>query len=891
MGEVYLAEDTNLKRQVAIKVLPQKFALDKERLARLEREARLLASLNHPNIATIHGLERSERQQFLVMELVEGDTLAERIRKGPLPVDETLEVCRQIAEGLESAHEKGIIHRDLKPSNVKVTPERMVKILDFGLAKAFLGEAADSGLSKSPAITEEMTGRGVILGTAAYMSPEQAKGKAVDKRADIWAFGCILFECLTGKRVFRGDTISETLASILKDEPQWKDLPITTLLKITELIKRCLVKDPRNRLHDIADARIALAEIQREPETAIISTDRMKAPALRFSWVWLLASLIVGAAVTAIVFFGLLPSRTQDIGDYQKQSHFTFELDEEEQIAVDMDQLLFDISANGETIAWIGPPEPERKIFYRSLDSLEIKAVSGTEGAENLYIKLTFDGSEVSFVRDGVLWRRTLEGGVSQKIFDGGAEGSIWSWDWGKDGSFVIGPAYSGLIRLSRPGAAPETLTTLNAEVNEVVHQFPLILPNKKAALFSVGAGYMYNTHIETLNFESPEAIRRPLLENAYFVNYVPTGYLLFGREGTIYVAPFDLKNLRLTGPEVPVLSNIQSDHWGMADQFAVSQNGTLVYIPEQGLMDYQLAWIDLQGGLELLPFPSQPYGSLRISPLADQVSVCSRKLGQRGRNLYILDLRRNIAKELVTAGTDDYNGSWGSDGSRLIVNSNQDGPIAPFLIDFADTTVEKKLMTSEYDCHVTSWSRDGKQLIYTERLPYGKMRIGSISLGDPENKIALLTSGDANEKSGILSPDGLWMAYISYQQEQPEVYIRNMDGSIKEKVSSDGGEEPAWSLDGKKLFYMNKEGTKLLSVEVKRGEELDLGKETVVIEKPVGFDFYKIGWQFGRPSYDVHPDGQKFLFIVKKKSEQKMKVGVILNFFEELKRKVPIGK
>ncbi len=875
-----------------VNTLPQPFALDKERLARFEREARLLASLNHPNIATVHGLEKSDGQLFLVMELVEGETLRERISKGPLPVEESLEICRQIAEGLESAHEKGIIHRDLKPENIKITPEGKIKILDFGLAKAFLQEPEAIDLSKSPTLTDRMTQPGVILGTAVYMSPEQAKGKEVDKKTDIWAFGCILFECLTGKKAFEGETASETIASILKDEPDLHDLPPSTPIKILELMSRCIVKEPRDRLHDIADGRIIVAEAQREPEAAIITPGIHKAPTLHFSWFWLLFGIIAGTIFMAILFFGLLPNHTQQTEEYQKQSHFTFELDEGEQISVEMDQLVFDISSNGETIAWIGPPKPNRKIFYRSLNSLEVNAVPGTEGVYPVYIALSPDGSEVSFARDGVLWTMPRKGGVPQQLFDGGAGVSIWSWNMGEEGSFVVGPAYSGLLLISKPGADPEILTTLIAKAHEVVHQYPLILPNKKGVLFSVGVGHFHNTHIETLIFDSSGTRRQHLLSDVYSAEYVPTGHLLFGREGTIYAVPFDLETLTLTGPEVSVLSDVQCDTWGMVNQFAISQNGTLVYIPEQGLIDNQLAWIDTQGHLELLPFPSLPYSSPKISPLGDQVAVESRKLGDRGRNVSLLDLRRNIVKELVRDGRLNSSSEWSSDGSQLVINSSRDGAIAPYLLDVTGSFNEKKLITSTYDCHVTSWSKDGQQLIYTERLPYGKMRIGSISIGDSEKRVTLLTTEDVSEKSGFLSPDGLWVAYVSYQEDQPEVYIRNMDGSIREKVSSAGGEEPAWSPDGNELFYMNKDGTALLSVDVKTGLGLELGREKVVFEEPAGFEFLKHEYvTIGRASYDVHPDGQRFLFIVKKKRERKMKVGVILNWFEELKGKVPTEK
>jgi len=448
MGEVYLAEDTNLKRQVAIKVLPLQFALDKDWLARFEREARLLAALNHPNIATIHGLEKSDGQQFLVMELVEGDTLAERIKKGPLPVDEALELCRQIAEGLESAHEKGIIHRDLKPANVKVTPEGKVKILDFGLAKAFLNQLGESDLSKSPAITDEMTRPGVILGTAAYMSPEQAKGKSLDKRTDIWAFGCILYECLTGKRAFKGETISEILASILKDEPDWNVLPDTTPMKVQELVNRCLVKDPRNRRHDIAEARIDIQDIVTGSPAEIAPAARPE-PRWRYLF-WATLGLVL------ILFCVMLwsPWRTSKSPE-QLLSRFTINLPPNETLGYEVGSSVV-LSPDGTHLIYVSQKEDTTQLYLRPIHDFEAKPITDTEGAKGPFFSP--DGKWVAFYADGKLKKVSLLGGTPQIICD--AKSGLGG-TWSEDDTIYFGDWYkASLMRVSAAGGTAERLTT-----------------------------------------------------------------------------------------------------------------------------------------------------------------------------------------------------------------------------------------------------------------------------------------------------------------------------------------------------------------------------------------------------------------------------------------------
>jgi len=423
MGVVYRAEDTNLNRQVAIKVLPDIFSGDPERLARFEREAKLLASLNHPNIATIYGLEQADGKRFLAMELVEGETLAQRIAKGPLPVDEALDVCRQIAEGLDAAHEKGVIHRDLKPANVKITPEGKVKVLDFGLAKAFQGEIAAADASHSPTLTDQMTRPGVILGTAAYMSPEQAKGKTVDKRTDIWAFGCVLYECLTGKRAFEGETVTETLASILKGEPDWNLIPAILPVTVRRMLSRCLQKDPRKRLGAISDARLEIEDALAAPMTVDGNAGLLAPPAVNWGLgklIWLAMAMV---ALTASLFLGKFlgaPNNTQSM-----VRRFSISIPPQ-QALVDTGGVPVQITADGSAIIYTGRGPKGSQLYFRRLDQLEGKPIPGTENAVGP--KISPSGEWIAFAAPDT--KTATHRNIMKVALNGGAPVFLCSTSW-----------------------------------------------------------------------------------------------------------------------------------------------------------------------------------------------------------------------------------------------------------------------------------------------------------------------------------------------------------------------------------------------------------------------------------------------------------------------------
>ena len=890
MGEVYRAHDKTLGRHVAIKVLPEAFTKDLERLARFEREARLLASLNHPHVAGIFGLEASEGRRFLVLELAEGETLKNKLDRGTQPIDEALETCRQVAEGLEAAHEKGIIHRDLKPGNIMIAPEGNVKILDFGLAKAFVWEKTAIDIASSPTITAEMTKPGVLLGTAAYMSPEQARSRAIDKKTDIWAFGCLLYECLTGKRAFQGETVSDTLAQVLKGEPEWAALPPGVPLIIKSLLQRCLQKDPRNRLHDIADARLEIMDALSQP-----MGPEAVAPAKPLYLRWAIAASIAAIILAAAV--GILIVRKTKVPPASPVVRTIIELPPGTQLTARGEwefgipvrtEIAF--APDGKSLVFSASPDGtgEKAVLYRRpLDSAESIPISGTEGGSSPFFSA--DGKWLGFWAQEKLFKIASSGGIPVELF------YFWNWPpfgvcWSPEGKIITTRERGvGLSEFSQDGR-PRELTKPDPE-KEYSHRLPFVLPGGKALfLTTMPFAWGISASVEVLELETGK--RRTLIEDGADARYVPTGHIVFVRRGTLMAAPFDLGSLKLTGPPVPVVENLLQainagdllDNSG-SGQYCFSDSGSLLYA-HGGIFpdpENQLFWVDRRGKDEpVAGFGKRPAWMPRISP--DGKKIAYQTYG-KARDIWVYDISRGTSTKVTSEGQTLFV-CWTPDGKHLAFSWSKAGPLGIWWKPPDARAEATPLAKSEFNLFPGSWTRDGKFLSVAESNP--KTRWNILIVNVEEQKLQPFVATDAMEQWPEFSPDGRWLAYSSDRTGRFEVYVRSFPGGDKEFViSNNGGVAPLWSPDGRELFYRGLEWEKLIKVDITTQPEFSIGSPHVLFEHAGGG---------GNPirGYDITPDGQKFLFVVypgSKPVEVVTKLILVQNWFEELRRLSPPGK
>jgi len=875
MGEVYRAEDTNLSREVAIKVLPEQFTKDPQRLARFEREAKLLASLNHPNIAAIHSFEHSDDIHFLVLELVPGETLQERVAKGPLPVEEALEVCRQIAEGVEAAHEKGVIHRDLKPANVKVTPEGKVKILDFGLAKAFEEETPAADISQSPTLTEEMTRAGVILGTAAYMSPEQAKGKEVDRRADIFAFGAVLYELLTGKRAFGGETITETLASILKSEPDWEQLPGDTPWNIRTLLRRCLHKETNRRFQHVGDVRIEIEEALTEPVT--VSPIGITGAAKPSRWRPLtIVSLVILAAVTTTVAIWILVMRSPQVLAPGPVTHFVVTPPATAPIGGGTLPDLA-ISPDGRRIVYIADGEAGQLLYVRRMDEVTVLPIPGTEGARNPLFSP--DGDSVAFYSRGRLMRVSLGGGTVVKlcdvpIFNGGHWGSVDTIVFAGD----LGSG-RGLYRVPANGGQPESLALPDPDKGEDAYVWPWILPGGNEVLFTVllegGSFQLAVVSIQTNK-------QKILLEGVRAPRYAPTGHLLYETgTRTLMAVPFDLATLEVSGDPIPILQEIRPY------DYSFSADGTLIYVPggARAVVGTPVL-VDRDGGnvepivkdlLEMPRFPS-------LSPDGGRLVLTTGPDGDG--DLWVYDLSGRPPYRLTTEGHNTH-AVWTPDGKRVAFASSADiyteRPWSLFWIPADGSTLHAEPLLPPSPnfpgSFPGSWSPDGRELVFVDDNANEIIVLPIEGEGSPNAEAQYRISDNVSTRVARLSPNGKLVAYVSSVTGRQEIWVLPYSGTgAPIRISPNGGLEPIWSPDSRELFYL--QGNKMMTVKIGADSEFRFERPEVLFEGNYYHDY--------NPSYDVGPDG-RFLMIQRGDQEPgQAQIHVVLNWFEELKRLVP---
>jgi serine/threonine-protein kinase len=850
MGQVYRARDTKLGREVALKLLPEFLARDEEKLARLEREAHLLASLNHPNIATLFGLEESDGLRFLIMELVPGETLAERLARGRLGLEEALSIMRQIGEALESAHDKAIIHRDLKPANVKVTSDGRVKLLDFGLAKAIAEERSPADLSHSPTLTREGTEHGVILGTASYMSPEQARGQALDRKTDIWSFGCVLYEVLTGRKAFPGETVSDIIASVLARDPDWDALPERTPLKIRDLLRRCLRKEPHRRLHDIADARIEIEDSLAEPATGpVVARTRWALP--------LVGAALAAAFVAGIVAWSLLRPIPLVV------SRFDLNLPPEEALT-HLDDPVVAWSPDGTRLVYAGGSP--RKLYVRPIDRTEATAIQGTEGAIAAF--LSPDGQWAGFYGEGKLQKVNLGAGLPITLCDI-PRGEEMGASWG-DNDTILFASSAGLFLVSASGGTPSTVSTPDPRQGEISHRWPEFLPGAEAALFTVWSGSPETSRIAVLRLDTGE--RRVLIEGASFARFSPTGHLVYARGGQLISAPFDARTLEVIGPSVPLSLPVTTHAAHGTAHFAVSRGGSIVLVPPVPPPERTLIWVDRNGWTRPLTESRRAYVDPRLSPDGKRLAVTVR-VGTA--YLWIYDLERDSFTRLSTGPEEDA-ANWTPDGERVSFRSRGKGPYVAWRA--ADGSGEAEKLTSGAATALRhSWSPDGKWLAFDDRHPESGQDIWLLPLeGERRARVFLQTRAD--ERAGDFSLDGRWLVYISNESGRFEVYVRPFPGpGGKWQISTDGGSDPRWARNGREIFY--RAGDRMMAVEVDTERSLRLSKPKMLFEGR--------NWSGG---YDVTADGQRFLMIRSEEEPAPTRIHVVLDWAEELKAKAPSG-
>jgi serine/threonine-protein kinase len=863
MGEVYRAHDSRLNRDVAIKTLPAGFASDSNRMARFQREAQALAALSHPNIASIYGLEESSGGRSLVMELVEGPTLAERIGAGPIPLEEALAIARQIGEALEAAHEKGIIHRDLKPANIKLTTDGKVKVLDFGLAKAFDSNAAsgDPDLTSSPTLTLDSTRAGVILGTAGYMSPEQARGKPVDKRADIWAFGVVLFEMLTGKTTFEGETVSDTLAAVLRADIDWRQLPAGTPPKVRRLLQRCLERDSKKRLRDIGDAWM---EIDAPDEAAAPASAPAPAPGTRAWWLpWAAAALLGGGGIG----WGLLhraPVQPRPVTRWMYTQKEFFGVPA--------------LSRDGTRLAVTELDGGTPRLALRMLDQLQGKGIPGSDGM--YFPEFSPDGQWIAAflgLRDSKLKKIPVTGGTAITLAEGlsAAQGATW----GDDDSIVFSGG-KGLMRVSGSGGAAQALTTPDAKKGEVGHRTPHFLPGSRAVLFTIAGGNA--TQIAVLDLK--KGAYRVLVANGQDGRYVPTGHLAYIRGGTLFAAPFDLDRLTLTGPEAPVIEAVSTNGASSATgEYAFSATGLLVYMEGSGQGSGTImGWVDRQGQEQSLS-DTQMWGTGRLSP--DGQRIANEILGsdQNSGDLWVFEVERRTKTRLTFGG---LNGdpAWTPDGRRIGFGATVGGKSGLYTVPADGSAKPELLLATAAFPSPTSWSPDGKWLLYSEA-PAGKpTRIFVLPVsGRVAGKPVPLHDTDAFEGDAQISPDGEWVAYVSAESGQREVYVHPFPGpGGKERVSTAGGNAVRWARSGRELFYMIRTGGDpgIFSVDFQTTPSLHVGLPTPLVKA-----FFGTTW-------DPAPDGKRFLIEQIPGAEASgRRMDGVNDWFEELGKRVPVKR
>jgi len=870
MGEVWRARDTRLNRDVAIKVLPAAFAQDKERVARFRREAQVVASLNHAHIATIHGLEEDDGTLALVLEFVDGEDLAQHLTRGALPVDEAIALAGQIAEGLEAAHDKGVVHRDLKPANIKITRDGVVKILDFGLAKAMEDEsgATDSGLANSPTMARPMTSAGMILGTAAYMSPEQARGKPVDKRSDIWSFGVVLYEMLTGQRLFAGETVSDTLAAVLRQDVDLDRLPEATPHSVRRLLGRCLERNPTNRLHDIADARLELTSPIDPIAASSISMNGAPVPSVRArrgEAFWLGWGLAAGALLIATLLAVL--GRTSLGGARGEQSlRLHFMPPKGERLAIsDIGNLrAFAVSPDGSQLVYVVEKGATSELRRRALNAAESTAIPATEGATCPFFSP--DGKWIAFTAGAKLKKVALAGGTPVTLADApGFRGAVWA----SDGSIYFVPdLYVPISRIPAAGGVPHPVTKIRAAEGELQHRWPDVLPDGKVLLYTVGHGADWDeATIVAERLDTGE--RRVLVRGGSSPRYLASGDLVYARGGSVYAVSFDPRSLETRGPEVEVARNVFLDPRGLA-HMDVSRTGLLVTSPADSIGGSSiLSWVDRDGRSERLDVPPLSYGFVSLSPRGDRVALSI------GNGVSILDLTR-LSLTRLTLPRRAENPIWSRDGRRIYLGYEQGKSYQIYSKAADDSGVPQLVVPSDLQEDPFAFTPDGARLLSIRFTSNGQRELVIHELGEPKRKSrSLFTSPNLDSVNAAFSPDARWVVYQSSESGRPEIYVRPASGEDRQwQISVAGGTFPVWSPAGDEIFFLR--GRQVLSAPVSEKDgELVAGQPRSL------FDNHRVY------AFDVARDAKRLLVAEDPNPGEQTRLDVVIEWAAEVRRKL----
>jgi eukaryotic-like serine/threonine-protein kinase len=881
MGVVWRALDTKLDREVAIKVLPEIFARDAERLARFEREAKLLAALNHPNIAAIYGLEQVDATRFLVLELVPGESLDVTLARGALQMDEALGVCAQIAAGVQAAHDQGILHRDLKPANIRRTPQGRVKVLDFGLAKALMSGGPSDDPMMSPTITQAGTIAGSILGTASYMSPEQARGKPLDRRSDVWSFGCILYETLAGERAFPGETISDVIAKVIQSEPDWSLLPKGLPAGIRRLLGRCLQKDAEKRIRDIGDARLEMAEALAAPTEAHQAADAAGAGArdsssaastsargaTRGRWIaGFTAALVAGMVAGAVgVSLRSRPAATSSAG---RSVRVEMALPEDAPLAAGSFINPLALSPDGRRLVYVGVQKGVRRLYLRDLNKFDVTPISGTEGAEGPFFSP--DSEWVGFHADGKLKKVSINGGLPQKIFD---TVDFRGAAWGPDGTIVVATDQRGpLIMVPATGGATKPLTTLDAAKGEWGHRFPQFLPGGRTVIYEAHEGG-FNAEDALVYAVSLDTGATTFLTRASDdVHYVPSGHLLYVQAGHLLAVPFDAAALKVSGVPRPVGEGALMQRNTGAVHLAVSNTGTMIYATGDPIgSTSEIYWVLKGGATQSYGVHPALYRWPRLSP--DGRHIAMQVIGTHVQGTWIAP----VGSEDFTKLTTGVSPIWSPRGDRVYFTMQTDRGL--YWKSSDGSGAEELVLKDPQVESPTSTTPDGKTIAFTRRDPKTSLDIMTIATSGKEPPRPLVQT-NAQEGGARFSPDGHYVAYVSDEGGAFEVYLMDYPGpGGRWQISRTGGKDPIWSADGHRLYF--RAGDNLMSVALEFHPVFHCGAPETVVEGA----YEGLLGSIDRANYDVAPDGRILLIKNPGVDGRRTQVRLVLNFFDDLAR------